>query len=61
MKLTLRLVAGIVLLIVLAILGPFLIVWSLNVLFPALAIGYTIETWAAVIVLYTLMRQLAKG
>jgi len=37
-----------ILLIVLAIaLGPLLIIWSLNTLFPILNIQYTWETWAA--------------
>lgn len=29
---------------------PFLIIWSLNALFPVLAIPYTLKTWFAVIV-----------
>jgi hypothetical protein len=31
--------------------GPFLIIWALNTLFPVLAIPYTLETWAATILL----------
>ena len=31
--------------------GPLLIVWSLNTLFPALVIPYTIDTWAAAVLL----------
>jgi hypothetical protein len=31
--------------------GPLLTIWSMNVLFPALAIPYSLETWAAVIIL----------
>jgi hypothetical protein len=27
--------------------GPLLSIWALNTLFPALAIPYTLETWAA--------------
>ena len=30
---------------------PFLTIWSLNILFPVLAIPYTLETWAAIIIL----------
>lgn len=30
------------------IFGPLLVIWGLNVLFPALAIPYSLETWAAV-------------
>jgi hypothetical protein len=41
----------ILLIILVVILSPFLTIWSLNVLFPALEIPYTIDTWAAVILL----------
>lgn len=37
--------------IALVVLGPLLTIWSMNVLFPALAIPYSLETWAAVIIL----------
>jgi hypothetical protein len=47
MKLTL-----VILLIVgLLILGPLLTIWALNTLFPALAIPYTLSTWAATVIL----------
>ena len=29
------------------IVGPFLTIWALNTLFPALNIAYTFDTWAA--------------
>ena len=46
-------------LMVLAFLGmillvPFLLVWSLNTLFPALAIPYDIKTWTAALILMSL-------
>jgi|APGre2960657444_1045066.scaffolds.fasta_scaffold00094_11 hypothetical protein len=46
-------------LMVLAMMGmillvPFLLVWSLNTLFPALAIPYDIKTWAAALILMSL-------
>jgi hypothetical protein len=31
--------------------GPLLIIWSMNTLFPVLSIPYTVETWAAAILL----------
>ena len=34
-----------------AIFGPFITIWALNTLFPALAIPYNIETYFAVIAL----------
>jgi len=41
----------IVIVIALVILGPVAVIWSLNTLFPALAIPLTFETWCAVVVL----------
>jgi hypothetical protein len=41
----------IVLVILLIILGPLLTIWSLNTLFPVLAIPYTLQTWAAAAIL----------
>jgi antibiotic biosynthesis monooxygenase (ABM) superfamily enzyme len=40
-----------VILIVVAFIGPFLTIWSLNTLFPVLAIPFTLETWAAIILI----------
>jgi hypothetical protein len=37
--------------IALILVGPLLILWSLNTLFPALAIPYSIWTWLAAVVL----------
>ena len=36
-----------VLLVAMIAVGPLLSIWALNTLFPALAIPYTLETWAA--------------
>lgn len=36
-------------LIALLVFGPLLTIWSLNTLFPVLAIPYTWKTWLAVI------------
>jgi hypothetical protein len=38
------------------IMGPLLSIWALNTLFPVLAIPYTIETWAAVILIAVMPR-----
>ena len=35
------------LLVAVIVIGPLLSIWSLNTLFPVLAIPYTMETWAA--------------
>lgn len=32
-------------------LGPILTIWALNTLFPVLAIPYTLNTWAATVIL----------
>ena len=45
------------LIIAILILGPFLTIWSLNVLFPALNIGYGLNEWAAVILLIGAIRS----
>ena len=39
------------LILFLALIGPFITIWALNTLFPALAIPYTIETYFAVVAL----------
>jgi cobalamin biosynthesis protein CobD/CbiB len=44
------------LIIILIVLGPLGIIWSLNTLFPVLAIPYTIETWAAAIILSSIVK-----
>ena len=41
----------VVLVAVLFIAGPLMVIWSLNVLFPALAIPYTMTTWVAALIL----------
>jgi len=41
----------VVFLVALVILGPVAVIWSLNTLFPALAIPLSLDTWCAVVVL----------
>ena len=43
-------VAGVALIIAIAVIFPLLIIWSVNTLF-ALTIPYTLETWSAVVLL----------
>lgn len=43
---------GVIIIIGLAVILPILYIWSLNTLFPALAIPYTIQTWAATVLLH---------
>ena len=44
------------LIIAIVVLGPFATVWSLNTLFPVLAIPYTLETWLAVVLIGSLFK-----
>lgn len=41
---------AIILVLVLAVIGPLAVIWSANTLFPSLAIPYSIETWLAVVI-----------
>ena len=45
-----------VLIIALIAAGPLLVIWSINTLFPVLAVPYTIWTWLAVLILGTFLR-----
>ncbi len=40
----------VVLVIVLILAGPFLLIWSMNTLFPALSIPYDLQTWFAALI-----------
>lgn len=40
----------------LVIFGPFLTIWALNTLFPALAIPFAFDTWLAVVLLGMFLR-----
>jgi hypothetical protein len=42
--------------IFLLLIGPFIVIWSANTLFPALAIPYSLDTWAATILLGAFLR-----
>ena len=46
-----KIVSITILVVLLVVLGPLLTIWSLNTLFPALSIPFTITTWLAVIIL----------
>jgi hypothetical protein len=48
---TFGVLAIVALVILLVVFGPFFTIWSINTLFPVLAIPYTFETWCAVILL----------
>lgn len=46
----------IVFLVVLIAIGPLVTIWSLNTLFPVLAIPYNIWTWISIVVLTGMFR-----
>jgi len=51
-------VIGLVMAILVAVvLFPWAAIWALNTLFPALAIGYTFETWLAMLVIGMFIRS----
>lgn len=51
-------VFGLVIAILVAVvLFPWAVIWALNTLFPALAIGYTFETWLAMLVIGMFIRS----
>jgi hypothetical protein len=47
---------AIAVIVLLLALGPWLIIWSLNTLFPVLAIQFTFWTWCAVVLLAAAFR-----
>lgn len=51
-----KILVAIALVAFLLAIGPWLVIWALNTLFPILAIEFTIWTWAAVIILGTFLR-----
>jgi uncharacterized membrane protein YcjF (UPF0283 family) len=56
MRDTLKLLLGVTLILFLLAVGPWLVIWSLNTLFPALAIEFTFWTWCAVVVIGVFFR-----
>jgi len=45
-----------ILAVALIILGPIATIWSLNTLFPVLAIPYTFDTWVAAVIIAGIFR-----
>ena len=41
----------VILVVALVAIGPLLIIWALNTLFPVLAIPYAFDTWAATVLI----------
>lgn len=51
LSILIKLFLGLGLLALVIVIGPLATIWSLNTLFPALAIPYTWETWLAAVLL----------
>ncbi len=61
MKEMIVVLGSLALMIVIVAVGPLLTIWSLNTLFPTLAIPYALNTWAAVILLGIFIRAKVGG
>ena len=51
-----KIIAALAFFIALIVIGPIATIWAANTLFPALAIPYTWQTWAAVVLLGAFFR-----
>jgi len=56
-----KLIVGLTLVALVIVFGPLLGIWSLNTLFPVLAIPYTWETWAAYFLIFGSLTGLRFG
>jgi len=56
-----KLIVGLTLIALVIVFGPLLGIWSLNTLFPVLAIPYTWETWAAYFLIFGSLTGLRFG
>jgi hypothetical protein len=56
MSTVIKIALAFLLIVVLLAIGPWLVIWSLNTLFPSLAIEFGLATWAAVVILGTFFR-----
>lgn len=57
----LKLILGVGLIVAVIVFGPLLGIWSLNTLFPMLAIPYTWQTWAAYFLIFGSLTGLRFG
>jgi hypothetical protein len=49
-------VTAFIVMLILVVIGPLLVIWALNTLFPVLAIPYDVWTWLAVVLLAGLFK-----
>ena len=55
-----KLIFWILVIVAIIIAGPLLVLWSLNTLFPVLAIPYTFWTWVATLILAGVFKSNVK-
>lgn len=60
MKNTFMVIGFALLVLFLVVVGPFLVIWAVNTLFPVVAIPYNIYTWAAVVILNAFFQVTVK-
>ena len=60
MKNTFMVIGFALLVLFLVVVGPFLVIWAVNTLFPVVAITYNIYTWAAVVILNAFFQVTVK-
>ena len=53
---TIEVAMAIAVIVLALVIGPWLVIWSMNTLFPVLAIEFTFWTWCAVVILGTFFR-----
>lgn len=51
-----KIIFWLVLVLALVAIGPLLTIWALNTLFPALNIPYSLDTWAATVLIGAFLR-----
>jgi hypothetical protein len=56
MKSSAVIILAVIAVIALVIVGPLIVIWSMNTLFPVLAIPYDIWTWLATVFLFAAVR-----
>ena len=51
-----KVIVAVALIVLIMAIGPWLVIWALNTMFPVLAIEFTFWTWCAVVILGTFFR-----
>ena len=51
-----KVIVAVALIVLIMAIGPWLVIWALNTMFPVLAIEFTFRTWCAVVILGTFFR-----